>query len=220
VVAAQPFNINISLDAPRAEIHDYLRGYPGLFDKLSQGIVYLLEERKRQQASFPITIKPTVNALNFRYLPELVEWAAKMGDLCVSPQPMSRWTQETYDELWIEEEDMPEFEAVIEQLVTMQKNGSPILTPENVLRLMPDHFRDRPRALPCPAALECATSSFAPMATLKSAFTASRSSATSRSSRQRKFGTARWPARFARVPSSAESFASSPVSAKKLLAIR
>jgi len=99
IVAARPFNINISVDAPTAEVHDYLRGSPGLFDKLSKGIEYLLEERKSQGAEFPITIKPTVNSANFRYLPALVEWAGKMGDLCVTPQPMSRWTPETYDEL-------------------------------------------------------------------------------------------------------------------------
>jgi MoaA/NifB/PqqE/SkfB family radical SAM enzyme len=151
-VAARPFNVNISVDAPSAEVHDYLRGTPGLFAKLSAGIDYLLEERKKQGAEFPITVKPTVNSKNFRHLPALVEWAAAKGDLCVSPQPMSRWTPETYNELWIEEADMPEFEAVIDKLVAMQKAGSPILTPENVLRLMPDHFRDKqaPRsALPC-----------------------------------------------------------------------
>jgi MoaA/NifB/PqqE/SkfB family radical SAM enzyme len=101
---------------------------------------------------FPITVKPTVNSANFRHLPALVEWAAKMGDLCVSPQPMNRWTKETYDELWIEEKDLPEFEAVVERLIEMQKNGAPILTPESVLRLMPRHFRGEqaPRsAMPC-----------------------------------------------------------------------
>jgi MoaA/NifB/PqqE/SkfB family radical SAM enzyme len=152
VVAARPFNVNISVDAPYAEVHDYLRGYPGLFEKLSNGIVYLLEERKRRQVEFPITIKPTVNSKNFRHLPALVEWAAKMGDLCVSPQTMDRWSPETYSELWIEEAELPEFEAVIEQLIAMQKNGSPILTPEHILRLMPDHFRDMkaPRSvMPC-----------------------------------------------------------------------
>jgi MoaA/NifB/PqqE/SkfB family radical SAM enzyme len=151
-VAARPFNVNISVDAPSAEVHDYLRGTPGLFEKLSNGIKYLLEERQKQGAEFPITIKPTVNAKNFRHLPALVEWAAGMGDLCVSPQPMSRWTPETYNELWIEEADMPEFEAVVERLVEMQRAGAPILTPEHVLRLMPDHFRNKqaPRsALPC-----------------------------------------------------------------------
>lgn len=152
IVAAHPFNVNISVDAPSAEVHDYLRGSPGLFDKLSNGIAFLLDERKSQRVEFPITIKPTVNSANFRHLPALVEWAAGMGDLCVSPQPMSRWTAETYDELWIEEADLPEFEAVIERLVALQRDGAPILTPEHVLRLMPDHFRDKqaPRsALPC-----------------------------------------------------------------------
>lgn len=152
IVAAYPFNVNVSVDAPNAEVHDYLRGYPGLFDKLTQGIGFLLEERQRQRAEFPIVVKPTVNAANFRLLPALVEWARSMGDLCVTPQPMTRWTPETYNELWIEEKDIPELEAVVEQLVELQKAGAAILTPPSVLRLMPDHFREKqaPRsALPC-----------------------------------------------------------------------
>jgi len=152
IVAAHPFNVNISVDAPSSEVHDYLRGSPGLFEKLSNGITYLMEERKRQHVEFPITVKPTVNQANFRHLPALVEWAAAKGDLCVSPQPMNRWTPETYNELWIEEADMAELDVVIDKLVEMQKNGAPILTPEHVLRLMPDHFRGKaaPRsALPC-----------------------------------------------------------------------
>ncbi len=152
IVATHPFNVNISLDAPTAEVHDYLRGSAGLFDKLSKGIEYLSDERRLQKVEFPITIKPTVNSINFRHLPALVEWAAGMGDLCVSPQPMTRWSPETYDELWIEDGEIAEFEAVIGQLVEMQEKGAPILTPAHVLRLMPGHFRGElaPRsALPC-----------------------------------------------------------------------
>src|SRR5262249_34340713 len=121
VVSANPFNINISVDAPNAKVHDYLRGYPGLFDKLSNGIRYLLAERERQGKNFPITVKPTVNSKNFRLMPELVEWATGMGVSCVSFQPMDRWTPETYDELWIESPELPEFERVIEQLIEMQQ---------------------------------------------------------------------------------------------------
>jgi MoaA/NifB/PqqE/SkfB family radical SAM enzyme len=152
VVAARPFNVNISVDAPSAEIHDYLRGYPGLFDKLSAGIGHLLEERKRQDVAFPITIKPTINARNFRYLPELIEWAQAIGASSISPQPMGRWTPETYDELWIEEAELPEFERIIDQVIAMKRSGAPVLTPEHVLLLMPDHFREKqaPReVMPC-----------------------------------------------------------------------
>ena len=54
--------------------------------------------------------------------------------------------------LWIQEQELVELEEVIEQLVAMRRNGAPIVTPENVLRMMPDHFRDKqaPRSfLPC-----------------------------------------------------------------------
>lgn len=152
VVAAKPFNINISVDAPNAEVHDYIRGYPGLFDKLSAGIGYLVEERKRQDVSFPIIIKPTINAKNFRYLPQLIEWTKAVGANCVSPQPMERWTQETYDELWIEEAELPEFEEVIDKVISMKRAGAAILPPASVLALMPDHFREKkaPRdVMPC-----------------------------------------------------------------------
>lgn len=143
VVAGNPFNVNISVDAADAKLHDHLRGYEGLFEKLSNGIRYLLEERERQGKTFPITIKPTVNAKNSRALPQLVEWAMSIGASCVSPQPVDRWTPETYDELWIEKADLPEFEAVVERLVAMQAAGAPILTPAANLRLMADHFREK-----------------------------------------------------------------------------
>jgi MoaA/NifB/PqqE/SkfB family radical SAM enzyme len=152
VVEANPFNVNISVDAPTAQVHDYLRGYPGLFEKLSNGIQYLIAERDRQGIKFPITIKPTVNSKNFRLMPDLVNWANNIGATCVSLQPMDRWTPETYDELWIEEPELPEFVQVIETLIEMQRNGAPILTPPSILRLFPDNFRGKkapPEVMPC-----------------------------------------------------------------------
>jgi MoaA/NifB/PqqE/SkfB family radical SAM enzyme len=152
VVAANPFNVNISVDAPNAEVHDYLRGYPGLFEKLSNGIRFLLAERDCQGKTFPINIKPTINSKNFRLMPELVEWAVAMGVSCVILQPMDRWTPETYDELWIEEPELPEFERVIERLIQMQRAGAPILTSPTILRLFPDNFRGKKapkEVMPC-----------------------------------------------------------------------
>ncbi len=152
VVASNPFNVNISVDAPTAEVHDYLRGYPGLFEKLSNGIRYLIAERDRQGKRFPINIKPTVNAKNFRLMPALVNWAMAKGVSCVQLQPMDRWTPETYDELWIEDAELNEFERVVEQLFEMQRRGAPSLTPPNILRLFPDNFRGKKapvEVLPC-----------------------------------------------------------------------
>ncbi len=141
-VAARPFNVNMSVDGPNAELHDYLRGQPGLFDRLSKGIVYLREEQEKQNVLFPINVKPTINRLNFRHLEEIVNWAKEIGATTVNFQPVNRWTPETYEELWVEEEDREEFAQVIERLIEMKNNGAPIMNSDEVLRLMLPHFRD------------------------------------------------------------------------------
>jgi MoaA/NifB/PqqE/SkfB family radical SAM enzyme len=151
-VAARPFNVNFSVDGPNGELHDYLRGYPGLFAKLSNGIKYLREECEKQGIKFPITVKPTINRLNFRLLPEIVEWAQQMGVTTVNFQPVNRWTRETYEELWIEKEQQEEFAHVIEHLIEMKKKGAPIMNSDEILRMMLPHFREEkapPENRPC-----------------------------------------------------------------------
>lgn len=132
----------MSVDGPNAELHDYLRGQPGLFDRLSKGIGYLREEQEKQNVLFPINVKPTINRLNFRHLEEIVTWAKGIGATTVNFQPVNRWTPETYSELWVEEEDREEFSQVIERLIEMKKNGAPIMNSDEVLRLMLPHFQE------------------------------------------------------------------------------
>jgi MoaA/NifB/PqqE/SkfB family radical SAM enzyme len=152
VVAAKPFNINVSVDAPNAKLHDHLRGQPGLFEKLSQGIQYLVKEQNQQGIKFPIIIKPTINKLNFKLMPELVTWAEIIGATAINIQPVNRWTSETYEELWIEKEDLREFEAALQTLIQMQRSGAPIMNSEYVLNLLPSHFKEEsapPDSRPC-----------------------------------------------------------------------
>ncbi len=56
-------------------------------------------------------------------------------------QPINLWTPETYDELWLLEEDYSDFEKTIDRLVEMQRQGVPIMNSEEVLRLMLPHFQ-------------------------------------------------------------------------------
>lgn len=152
IVEAEPFNVNISVDAPDAEIHDYLRGYPGLFEKLSNGIRYILEEQEKSGCHFPIIIKPTVNANNFRYLPDLVNWVKSIGATCINLQPMYRLSDETYNELWIEEENYPELQKVVDNLLVMKSKGEPILNSKMIINLLVAHFREEKAPLevmPC-----------------------------------------------------------------------
>lgn len=152
IVAVHPFNINISVDAPQAEIHDYLRGSPGLFEKLSNGIRYLCEERSSQNVSFPIIIKPTVNSQNFHLMPALVEWAQQIGATAINFQPLFRLTPETYNELWIEENQHDDLERIIERLCEMRSNGAPIMNSEQAIRIWLPHFCEQKapaEAKPC-----------------------------------------------------------------------
>ena len=139
-VAARPFNVNFSVDAPNAELHDYLRGYPGLFDKLSNGLKFLREECDKQDVKFPIIVKPTINRLNFRLLPDIAEWAQQMGATAINFQPIFDWTREASEELWIEKEEHEELTKVIEHLIKMKHNDAPIMNSEQMLRLILPHF--------------------------------------------------------------------------------
>lgn len=152
LVETQPFNLNISCDAPSAELHDYLRGYPSLFERLVNGIRYVRDARDKAGLNFPIVIKTTVNAKNFRLLPEMVKWTQEVGATALNLQPLDRWTQETYDELWIEESDWPELERVQNTLIALKRAGEPIMNSETVINQMVKHFREEkapPEAMPC-----------------------------------------------------------------------
>jgi MoaA/NifB/PqqE/SkfB family radical SAM enzyme len=152
LVAAQPFNLCVSVDAPNAELHDYLRGWPGLFQKLSDGIKYVREARDKAGLDFPIIIKPTIGKKNFRLLPEMVSWCKQVGATAVNFQPMDRWTPETYDELWIERDEHDDLQKVVDTMLDLKRRGEPIMTSELVISLLVKHFREEsapPEAMPC-----------------------------------------------------------------------
>ena len=151
-VAARPFNVNMSMDSNRSEVHDYARGIAGSLERITNGLKLLLVERGRQGQDFPVIIKPVVHKLNFRQLPEMVEWVQDLGATAINFQPIDRWTKETYDELWIEEPDMPDLIAVRYQLLKMKRAGAPILNSETLLSVWPEHYRGQkapPETMPC-----------------------------------------------------------------------
>jgi MoaA/NifB/PqqE/SkfB family radical SAM enzyme len=152
LVAAQPWNLNVSVDAPFAELHDYLRGWPGLFQKLSDGIAYVIEEREKAGIDFPIIIKPTIGKKNYKYLVDMVQWVKEIGATALNFQPMDRWTKETYDELWVEEDEYPEVQKVVDRMLELKRQGEPIMNSELVISLLVRHFQEEsapPEAMPC-----------------------------------------------------------------------
>lgn len=152
VIAARPFNVNVSIDSHDAAIHDYTRGREGSHEKLTRNLTLLIEQRDAAGLSFPVIIKPVVNTLNFRQLPLIVEWVKRLGPAVVNFQPMDRWTRESYEELWIEEKDHAELDRVVDELLTLKSQGAPIMNSELVLKAFVKHFREEsapPETMPC-----------------------------------------------------------------------
>lgn len=142
LVEARPFNVNVSVDAPEAALHDELRGWPGLFELLCAGIETLRNEQERRGIQFPIIIKPTIMSKNFRTMPDMVPWAKAIGATCLHYQPLQRSTPETYGELWIDTPDHADFEAMIDALIRLKRQGEPIFNTEATFRLFINHFRE------------------------------------------------------------------------------
>jgi MoaA/NifB/PqqE/SkfB family radical SAM enzyme len=141
-VAARPMNVDISVDGAEPEIHDLLRGVQGSFAQISHGLAYLRDERHAQGIEFPIRVKSTINALNFRGMPALAEWAVRAGASSIGFEPLRHWTRETKEHLWIRGSDVEELARAIDAVIEMKRGGAPIETSEARLRNFLPHFRN------------------------------------------------------------------------------
>jgi len=73
--------IGISLDG-LSKTHDYIRGYPGAFNKVIKNISLILEE------NIPLNIITTVNSLNIGELPQILRILTSLGVKFWRPQPL------------------------------------------------------------------------------------------------------------------------------------
>jgi MoaA/NifB/PqqE/SkfB family radical SAM enzyme len=87
LVKAGVNSISISLDAPKAPLHDQLRGTPGAFKATVQAIRWLRRFSQSARRRIKVRINFVVMENNYRKLPEMVRLAAELGavDLCAMP---------------------------------------------------------------------------------------------------------------------------------------
>lgn len=71
--------LNVSLDGSR-EVHDGIRGMPGLFDKIMAGIKKVQEEKAREGKAHPlVNIQCTITRYNYRQLEGILDVARSCG---------------------------------------------------------------------------------------------------------------------------------------------
>lgn len=140
VVEARPTNFDISLDAPVADINDYVRGRDGAFDRIVRGIGYLTKFREETGINFPIRLKPVVTLPSMPYLTDMVKLTEKLGVDFVDFNALREWDNPGVTNLHIREPaDLAKLERQVEELIAMKRAGAPIETSEDRLRALIPH---------------------------------------------------------------------------------
>jgi len=140
-------NINISLDGIQPETHDITRGFPGAGKKAIEGIENLCINKKNSHASTKLIIKTIIGGFNIQELIPLTEWVYKKQLDGIMFQPILPTFDEPYHNnwqksspLWPKRSQMKTLQRVIQELITLQKKGYPILNSKNHLEEMMDYF--------------------------------------------------------------------------------
>jgi len=145
IVAAEPLNIDISLDSRDAATHDEMRGIRGSMRHVSLGIRRLVQERERSGHDFTIRIKPTVTRQTIPHLNGIVDWAETMPSVLVDFSPVRLHKDADRAAMYPRiGEDLEYLRQEIEQLVHRKADGAPIETSAAKLRSMIPHFLGQP----------------------------------------------------------------------------
>ena len=124
-------NINISIDSMDENIHDTIRGIPGLLRKVKSNIEYLVLEKERLKKDVQIIIKTIVGSLNINGLDNIVKYAGEMNLTGVNFQPVYKWTEESEEMLKVNSEVLS---LAIDNLIALKKEGFNILNPVEAMR--------------------------------------------------------------------------------------
>lgn len=88
LVRARVHGVSLSLDAPRASMHDGIRGVPGSFRRTCAAIRRLQHHGERQGHMPRIRLNTVVMQDTFRLLPAMVDLAGRLGVVELHPMPV------------------------------------------------------------------------------------------------------------------------------------
>lgn len=143
--------IAVSLDSPRKEIHDRLRGVPGAYEKALDGLRNLVEHRNQNKLPSQIILNTVISGTNFMDVPSMVSLAKELGVdhiyfLGVDLAPASVST----DHLEMKEEYLDKLREVLDFLTEEKKKNDFINTSLRHLKLMREYqFIDAPFPYEC-----------------------------------------------------------------------
>ncbi len=82
-------SVSISLDAPDAKTHDYIRRVPGTFEKAVRTMKWFRKYRDYYELKTPcLVVNLVLNKLNYSKLPEMIEFVSGIGADAIFVEPM------------------------------------------------------------------------------------------------------------------------------------
>ncbi len=121
-------SICISIDAPNAELHDFLVDGKGAFSKAIRTIKLFNEYRKKFLSKNPsITINFVINKLNYEKLPEMVLLAKELGAEALFAEPMVVYTEEG-EKLRLNKEEIKKLPTIIKKTRELAKQYNILAT--------------------------------------------------------------------------------------------
>ena len=108
-------SVCISIDAPDAKTHDYLRRVKGTFKKATTTLKSFAKLRRKYKTNLPVlTVNVVLNRLNYLKLEKIVEMSNKLGADAIFVEPMVVFTEEG-KELKMNENDVRRFKEIMER---------------------------------------------------------------------------------------------------------
>ncbi|MBN2367583.1 radical SAM protein [Candidatus Woesearchaeota archaeon] len=137
-------SINFSLDGSTPEMHDFMRGKKGSFDRLMNAIenlVEYMEEKEIGKMQFRIAAQAVVTGLNIHDMPDLIRFVDNHPDILsikfnvvMEPNntgPNPNWYKEDHKELWPQDEKI--VNKVFDEIIELKKAGSKV--PDRLFQL-------------------------------------------------------------------------------------
>jgi len=150
------FSVGISVDGVTAKTHEYARGCPGQFENVRAGIANL---KKFCSPDMKIIIRSIIMEKNLEEIIPLVNWVQDWGLTGIiiqpldyapilNPVPPPGETLPVDFNSWIKKygdnqvKDLDKVDKVIDELIEMKKNGSPILNEPGALEIIKEYFHN------------------------------------------------------------------------------
>jgi sulfatase maturation enzyme AslB (radical SAM superfamily) len=137
--------ISLSLDSPKKEVHDFLRGRVGVYDHVMAAIGYLHKHCK----GIYINLCCVFYQFNQDNIPELVEWANNnpmIGSInfmaAMQPNntsPLDDWWHSELGSIW--PQDPQKTVGIIQQVIDMKKKGYKVGNPVSQLMAFQSYYQ-------------------------------------------------------------------------------